>query len=667
MTREKRRITACSKLLIKSSPLLITLSVAAFIYLSYFESRCSLILIGFLRSENYDGVCLLCNEISLWTRCALFLLSAVCFAPYVLTHVAKICEDEDERWTKLGLIAGIVIFFTASVAAPDGSLALSMKNVQFSNNMSLLPLQVRQLFTSFQNIFYSLSFPVLFHVFFNLKAQRDKRSRVWQKIAFWICLIGILFYNPKMYSDFYNTSLGYYFGAYVSPAFVGLALVIDCRSAMLCEKSVKEEAKSPKGSIEALAQQLFRLHGVLLGIMCLVIIILFVWFLADKGRRWGETDKILGLLEYVFIAALFAGGISVFCRAFLYKTKDIYAFSALPMYFLMRLGFIMDFRYGELAPAPYPYAWNYWNPLIPELWFFPAVAILIYALYLFYDYGLKNRPKIYLLITFALIALMYVPHFDLSNGQGLTAIAVTNIVFGLSAPALLVRFGQPQEEKNGTIKYVWDSIESRQRRFEKYGRIYWLISGFVLISCIFILIFEELGLVYLSLDAIVYAIIFAPIFSLSSRLLFGLKLMGISSRESVIRAILLPALIIGTFIAMLMALLNLTALSDIATACILFLVVLLYFLIPYSALWDICAGRKIIAKAAFKHILKRLLVGLPLCVILSFAIVSGEEIASTFSLIGVVALPYLLGTYQIYRSIRNYATTESKSMDAEFT
>ncbi len=565
---------------IKYSPLSTALSIICFLYLVCFRVSHDTCFLGFLSYENYDGAALLCVELENWTRCAMFLLSLLCLGPYVLRHVLKLCTRAETSWTRLGLTAGIVILFTACVALPQGMQA-EMNGL--SSGSSLSPAQARMIYTSFQSIFYPLAFAVLFQALADFQAC-SKRIKPLYIAAMLTAALGILLFDPRMYE---NVSPAPIDGIYPTLALTGLSLVLDCAAAMLDRNRSVENL--PEGELCPLLP-----HGILLSVMALIITALFAWSLLDENRRWGDIDYT-SLLEFVFVSALIVGLFYALRPVILYKHKCPRSLELLPLYFLMRLSFIMDYHYDELAPAPYPYAWNSWEPLLPELWAAPAVACLIYLMFLLYDYGMKEKPVVFLLFTAGIIALTYIPNDVFSGGIKLTTIAAANILMGISAPMLILIFARGQRECAERQKYIWADIEDPRERLRKFGYIYWLLALTAAFALDILPIAKELGISYYSFGFLILAGLTFPLLAVAALLLFGLTLSnmesGKESKTPVIRAVILSLMSFCSLIILLITSLaaeesGITIFSG-AGVCLFYI---LSFVLCPAAAWSFCVG-----------------------------------------------------------------------------
>ena len=130
----------------------------------------------------------------------------------------------------------------------------------------------------------------------------------------------------------------------------------------------------------------------------------------------------------------------------------------LPLFLMVYMGYIVSSFYLEIRleaiipgiaekspdfgiPATY-HLDNY-----SDIWFFPCIACVIYTMYVLYDFGMKERPKLYFVIPFLLMILVHIPEYNLLEDSYISTISVLNVCIGLMAPLLIIIFGITERKK----------------------------------------------------------------------------------------------------------------------------------------------------------------------------------------------------------------------------
>lgn len=386
---------------------------------------------------------------SLWKKVLLLFIAGLSVFPYAFTRRGKYMIQHFDSWVKLGLVLGIAIFFYSAVAVMDDIYEFLIKSLDGAEEEVFRfgkPLfvsyaqQNRFILTTPQNILLPLSICMLL-LFFE---KRQKRNRATTVVCVLLTLLGIRYLNPCIL---------YPVVIWKSVIFFGLALVIGCIS------SVRRKTKTggkPKLNESVWYGLLF--IGIVMLVICGNIVLMlfldiFGFYQSVYGLTWFEEITLAVLVFVLMVGLIYA------MRTEKLKSPVSYiALKLLPALFLVMIGFaINSFLSGEVYfRGEYSgilkndlyrlgYHFNY-------IWFFDCIACLIYVLYVLYDYGMKEHPKLYLGITMFLIIMAYIPNFTIPIGSGIESVSLVNILFGLLSPVLIISFGIINRRKTRELR-----------------------------------------------------------------------------------------------------------------------------------------------------------------------------------------------------------------------
>lgn len=71
-----------------------------------------------------------------------------------------------------------------------------------------------------------------------------------------------------------------------------------------------------------------------------------------------------------------------------------------------------------------------------DIWYMDGIACLIYTLYLLYDFGMKEKPILYLIIPLSIVILSYIPDFTVKL-INVSFVAFLDMAIGAIPPILL--------------------------------------------------------------------------------------------------------------------------------------------------------------------------------------------------------------------------------------
>lgn len=379
---------------------------------------------------------------SLWKKLILLFFAVLSALPYVLIHRGKHTEQNFDSWVKLGLVLGIAICFYSAVAVMDDIydfLVVALEGADSDVFRYGRPLYItytqqnRFILTIPQNILLPLSMCMLLHF---LKGMYSG-NRIVTVICIFLTIWGIYYLN---------SGLWFLFTLWKGVVLLCFAIVIGCISSM-CQKK-------DTGSNEKLCQSGW--YGILIiGIIMLVLCmnVVLKLFMHSFGLFQGayaltESDQIsLAVIAFALSVAL----IYTFCAKKLGSPTFRTGLQLLPSLFLVMIGFATNCCLTGFHLFVNSYSYNF-GAHYYFIWFFDCIACLIYVLYVLYDYGMKEHPKLYLGITAFLIVMAHIPNSTIPIGSGIESVSIINILFGLLSPVLIITFGMINGRKTRELR-----------------------------------------------------------------------------------------------------------------------------------------------------------------------------------------------------------------------
>ena len=401
---------------------------------------------------------------SLWEKTLLLFIAGISIFPYALARRGRYTTHSFDSWVKLGLVLGIAICFYSTVAVMDDIfefLVMSLEGADEDVFRFGRPLYItytqqnRLLLTSPQNILLPLSMCILLHFL----AEKQRTNRVVSVVCILLTILSIHYLNPHIWVFFvvFRTVV------WKSLALLCLALVIGCISSMRRKDEVYSKTKGSENSWCGLL-----LIGIIILALCgNVVLKMSMAALGFRGWSYAITDYDVATMEALII--ILTVGLLYAKRKKMLKSPSFRTvLKFLPVLLLVLFSLIADgyfsskvifrgkhyemlkglvdfLRNSDTIGEKYSYRFG------GKIWFFNCIACLIYVLYVLYDYGMKDHPKLYLGITVVLIVMANIPNFTISIGSGIESVSVVNILFGLLSPVLIITFGLINRRKKSLL------------------------------------------------------------------------------------------------------------------------------------------------------------------------------------------------------------------------
>ena len=398
---------------------------------------------------------------SLWKKILLLLIAGLSALPYALTRREKYTAYHFENWVKLGLVLGIAICFYSAVSVMDDIydfLVMSLEGADFDVFRYGRPSYInytqrnRLLLTSPQNTLLPLSICMLLHFL----AEKQRNNRVAIIVCILLTLLGIRYLNPRIW---------YLFVILRSVAYLCLALVLGCISSMHRKAEMYGEAKS----IESGWRGLLIIGIIVLALCGNIVLKMFMasWGFLNLSYPLSLYDvTIIGTLAVILAIGLLYAKRKKKLKSSSFQTiLKLFPLLLLVLFCLIVDGYfssevIFKGKYYEMLKGLVDFLrdrnhdiWDeYSYSFGTRIWFFDCIACLIYVLYVLYDYGMKEHPKLYLGITMFLIIMAYIPNFTIPIGSGIESVSLVNILFGLLSPVLIISFGIINRRKTRELR-----------------------------------------------------------------------------------------------------------------------------------------------------------------------------------------------------------------------
>lgn len=200
----------------------------------------------------------------------------------------------------------------------------------------------------------------------------------------------------------------------------------------------------------------FLLPGLLLFLFYLNVVYMFVAEIGGNRIRdlwFSDYERILSVLYVVFAAYVL---IPDWLRGKKHSFSKLR--KLLPLFLMVYMGYIVSAFRAEIRleaiipditemPPDFGIPITYYVENYSDIWFFPCIACVIYAMYVLYDYGMKEKTKLYFIITLLLIILVHIPEYKLLEDSYISTISVLNVCIGLMAPLLFIAFGILEKRK----------------------------------------------------------------------------------------------------------------------------------------------------------------------------------------------------------------------------